>query len=161
MRLLFVDHQTLARLAESNPPKEGLSESDPIIEETRRALETLSEPYAQIVIMRCLETKTFDQIEIELGIDQERLRGMLNAAFLALRQRLLPAVRNRWPKGFAHLKGCPICAHGQRELIEQLILGKTKTQSWKSLNRRIKEEVGVIFNPPIIMKHHVKYHILR
>ena len=161
MRLLFVDHQTLARLAESNPPKEGLSESDPIIEETRRALETLSEPYARMVILRYLESKTFEEIETELGIEQERLSGMLNTAVLALRQRLLPAVKNRWPKGFAHLKGCPICAHEQRGLIEQLILGKTKTQSWKSLNRRIKEEVGVIFNPPIIMKHHVKYHILR
>jgi len=159
MAQIFVDHQVLTKIAAylpSDPP-----ESDDyrdFLDLVRQTVYDLESNHRQVVIMYYFENLDVEQITAELGLDQRIIYRRLRESLIKLRSSLAEAVKSRWPKQFRSLKLCPICDHPERLAIEKIIHGKKTSESWRTINKKLKQQIGRIFNPPTIMINHIKYH---
>jgi len=159
MQIQFVDHQTLAKLADGKFPgfiiDNNLDDFKALI---RNTIDRLSPEQKNIIIMYYFEDATFEQIINETGLNMKQIRKHLAAAKTTLKFALQKAVENRWPAAAKELTFCPICLHRYRREIEKLIVEKPDSQSWRTFNNELLKKFGIKINPPILLKYHIKYH---
>jgi len=161
MQPIYVDHQTLARLAE-HQIYEPNRPTDPALEslktDVRQALDMLEKYQSRAIIMYYFEEKTISEIEKELGLNEKQIRSLIRKGLVILRHALANKAAARWRELAKARPSCPICIHEQRKAIEKMLLEKPQSQSWKAFNKHLKCVLGVSFHPPIIIKHHLKFH---
>jgi hypothetical protein len=104
------------------------------------------------------ENLDFEQIAAALGISQTNAVKLHNEAMVILKHKLADRVRRRWPGRVAGTSRCPICDHPKRDQIEKIVAGKKTTESWGTINKRLKSSIGRIFHPPTLLINHQKYH---
>lgn len=163
MRLIFVDHQTLAKIAGGQPdifneiPEKG-ADLRAFRDSIRQAVEALNEKHRQVIEMYFFENLNIGQIAQETAIKPSLVLKLLREATLTLKHSLADIVRNRWPDRFGGLGRCQVCEHPKRKIIEIIANSKKRGESWGSLNKRLAKIAGTTFNPPSILINHMKYH---
>lgn len=159
MRIEFVDHQSLAKLANRNflavTDREDLDE---VKESVRTAIKRLPQSQQTIISMYYFEDAPFEQIAIETGLSPKQIRKLLSAAKTTLKYSLRNLAINRWPSLGVILPACPICLHKRRPEIDKMIQAKPDSQSWRLFNKALFKEFGLKINPPILLKYHIEYH---
>lgn len=165
MSIIFVDHQTLTKLA--GYPSDSLWQNEKsknnadylaFLDLVRQAVNTLDDKLRRVIEMYFFENLNISQIEQETGQSCHQVQKLLREAMLILKYSLTDIVRSRWPDRFKEVNRCPICRHPQRKTIEKIIKCKKEAESWGMINKRLKKKVGETFNPPSIMINHIKYH---
>jgi hypothetical protein len=159
MRITFVDHQTLAKLADKNL----LSISDDpelnqIRESVCEAVKALPEDQQIIIRMYYFERASLKQIMVETGRSKSQINRALATAKTALKYSLAAIVEQRWPECGITLPRCPLCDNPQHQEINQLISKKPKSQNWRKFNQALFQEFGLTVNPPSLIKYHIQYH---
>jgi len=156
---IFVDHQVLINIASYLPSE--ISESDDnsgFLDLIRQKVYDLENDHRRVIIMYYFENLGVEQIAVELGLDQRAVYRLLRESLIMLKSSLTEVVKARWPRRFSDLKLCPICDHPERQTIETIIRGKKSGDSWGAINKKLKQRIGRIFNPPTVMINHIKYH---
>lgn len=159
MRIEFVDHQNLAKLADSNLLSVTDSgELDEIKAVVRAAIKRLPQYQQTIITMYYFEDASFDQIVIETGLPPKQIRKLLSNAKTKLKYSLKKVAIKRWPSLETVFPTCPICLHKRRPEIDRMIRKKPCSQSWQKFNLELFNEFGLKINPPILLKYHLEYH---
>lgn len=159
MGQIFVDHQMLAKIAGAAPVESaGSTDLADFLDKIRAVVQTLEETQSKIIIMYYFECLDMEQIAEELGLTQPQIKKIHREAMLVLKYKLAETVNDRWPGKIPKLPRCAICDHPKRELIEEIIAGKKEHESWGTINKRLKTEIGQIFHPPSLLINHQKYH---
>ncbi len=132
MRIEFVDHQSLAKLANRNlltvTDREDLDE---VKESVRAAIKRLPQSQQTIICMYYFEDASFEQIVIETGLSPKQIRKLLSAAKTTLKYSLKKVAAERWPAIGKLIPACPICFHKRRPEIDKMIQEKPDSQSWR------------------------------
>ena len=159
MRIEFVDHQRLVKLADCNLLSVTDSgELDEIKAAVRNAIKRLSQPQQTIINMYYFEDASFEQIVIETELPPQQIKKLLSAAKTTLKYSLKEIASNRWTSIGQISPACPICFHKRRTEIERMIREKADSKSWRMFNKELFKEFGLKINPPILLKYHIKYH---
>jgi hypothetical protein len=165
MSIIFVDHQTLTKLASypsnylwQNEKSKNDTDYLAFLDSVRQAVNTLDDKRRRVIEMYFFENLNLCQIEQETGQSCHQVQKLLREAMLMLKHSLTDIVCNRWPDRFKEANRCPICKHPQRKTIEKIVKCKKQSESWGIINKRLKKKVGQTFNPPSIMINHIKYH---
>jgi hypothetical protein len=159
MGQIFVDHQLLAKIAGAAPDDSPCSpDLAEFLDDIRAVVGSLDELASKIIIMYHFESLEFDQIAAELGLKVSQIKKIHSEAFVNLKYRLAEMVNRRWPGKFPAAKHCPICDHPKRQLIDRIIASKHQRESWGTINKRLKAEIGRSFHPPSLLINHQKYH---
>ncbi|OQX92298.1 MAG: hypothetical protein B6D58_03655 [candidate division Zixibacteria bacterium 4484_95] len=165
MSIIFVDHQTLAKLA--GYPSDSIWQNEKskndtdylaFLDTVRQAVNSLDDKHRRVIEMYFFENLSLHQIEQEMEQNCHQVQKLLREAMLMLKYSLTDVVRNRWPERFKEVNRCPICKHPQRKTIEKIIKSKKEAESWGTISKRLKKKVGETFNPPSTMINHIKYH---
>ncbi len=160
MSQVFVDHQTLAKIAGSiDDSDRNDADYEAFLESVRQEVYALDSPYRQVIIMYYFENLGLDQITKEVNLDTPHLDRILREGTLLLRYSLAEMVQKRWPGRFKNIRLCPVCSHPRRVAIERILAEKKAGESWGTLNKRLRKSVGKTFNPPSILINHLKYHM--
>ena len=159
MAQIFVDHQVLINIAACQPSKPPESDDHKdFLDLIRQKVYDLDSNHRQVTIMYYFENLEVNRIADDLGLDQRTVYRLLRESLIMLKTSLAKAVKARWPGRFDDLKLCPICGHPERSAIDSIILSKKSNESWGAINKKLKQRIGRIFNPPAIMINHIKYH---
>jgi hypothetical protein len=159
MRITFVDHQTLAKLADRNLLTSIDSpDFEQIREAVNEAIKSLPDEQASIIRMMYFERKTIKQVVTETGLTEIAIDRILRSAKTSLKYRLADFVKNRWPASKPNISTCPICVHPKRAEIDLMITRKPESQNWRKFNLALYAEFGLTVNPPLLIKYHIQYH---
>lgn len=159
MRIEFVDHQSLNKLADRNLlAVSDNGDLDEIKEAVRNAVKRLSQSQQTIITMYYFEDAPFEQIASETGLTPKQIRKSLRAAKTTLKFSLKKVAAERWPAVGQVSPACPICLNKNRDEIDRMIREKPDSQSWRMFNNGLFEKFGLKINPPILMRYHIKYH---
>jgi hypothetical protein len=159
MQVVFVDHQTLAKLADRNLlTLADDSDLDEIKQKVRQAISRLSPNQQTIIIMYYFEDASIEQIAARMDLTPKQIHKSLSAARTTIKHALQRTVESRWPSIGQTQPACQICLHPRRAEIEKMISEKPDSHSWRLFNEKLSNEFGLKINPPIKIKHHVKYH---
>ena len=160
MTQIYVDSQTLARIAGVSPEPDFDSEDYlEFLEAVRKEVIALPESDSRVIIMYYFECRSIEEIAGEIGIGDTDIKMILRRSLLTLKSRLDKMVRARWPRRFADNPKCRICRHPQKDEIERILREKAPSESWGSVNSRLKSKLGLSFNPPSILISHMRYHM--
>lgn len=160
MTQIFVDHQTLGKIAGSVTDIHLVSDDyREFLESVRQQVEALNTNHRNIITMYYFEGRDIAEIALKISLPEDDIRRLLREALNKLRYVLAGPVEKRWPKHFKSLNDCPICGHAKRGLIEKIILNKKPGQSWGAINKVLLKKIGQSFNPPLILINHLKYHM--
>jgi hypothetical protein len=159
MKQIYVDHQTLTRLAGTTPGNNEESEDYlDFLSRVRKEVESLDHNHRRVITMYYFECLDIKQIALSMKLPPDDIRSLLRESLLMLKSNLADIVAKRWPKRFSKIKRCKICGHPQRSLIEKIVRERLPSDSWGKTNRLIKKQVGCCFNPPTVIINHMKYH---
>jgi hypothetical protein len=159
MRIAFVDHQTLAKLADKNLLSlSDNPELDQLRESVNEAIKALPEDQQTIIRMYYFERASLKQIIAETGYTERKAIRAFAIAKTALKHSLAEIVKKRWPACKVKSSKCPICDHPRRTEIDSIILQKPKSQNWRQFNQMLFMEFGFTVNPPSLIKYHIQYH---
>jgi len=149
----------LAKIAGAVPDESpGSPNLSDFLNEVRRAVSSLETIQGTVITMYHFENLDFDQIAAALDLPIPQVKKLHGEALVILKYGLAEAVNRRWPGRFDKMLSCPICSHPKRELIERIITGKKEHESWGTINRRLKSQIGRIIHPPALLINHQKYH---
>jgi hypothetical protein len=159
MRIAFVDHQTLAKLADKNLLSlSDNPELDQLRESVSEAIKALPEDQQTIIRMNYFERASLEQIMVETGKSKFQIDRALANAKTALKHSLAGIVQQRWPDCKNILPLCPLCDHPRYKEIDQMISKRPKSQNWRKFNQALLREFGLTVNPPSLIKYHIQYH---
>jgi hypothetical protein len=157
--MTFVDHQTLAKMADKNLL--SLSENpelDQLRESVNEAVKALPEDQQTIIRMYYFERASLKQIMVETGKSKFQVDRALANAKTALKHSLAAIVQQRWPECNIILPRCPLCDHPRRQEIDLMISKKPKSQNWREFNQALFRKFGLTVNPPSLIMYHIQYH---
>jgi hypothetical protein len=158
--MIYVDHQTLSRIAEYIPNNDDESpDYRAFLNSVRHAVKALPVSHQRAITMYYFENRETDNIAADLQLDNTDVCKLLREGLNMLKYRLADLVKKRWPNRFTRIRPCPICSHPRRLDIERIIAAKQPTDSWGKVNRALKRDVGCAFNPPSVIISHIKYHL--
>ncbi len=158
VKIIYLDPLMLAEIAGAEPEPEFEPELERLRDIIRKEVLALEYPAGEILIRLYFEGMDAEAAAAEIGLSPESVIKISREALHVLKNRLRQVVHKRWPKFFPSAETCPICAHPERAEIERIITAKIDSESWGSVNRKLKKSVGRIFNPPMIIINHLKYH---
>jgi hypothetical protein len=160
MRQIYVDHQTLTRLAGAVPagsnPDDDTRE---FLDRVRKEVESLMPDHRRVITMYYFECLEIGQIADEISLPPDNIRRLIHEGLMILKNRLADIVYQRWPRRLKKISKCKICSHPDRALIEKIVKARKPSDSWGKTNRQIKQKLGCSFNPPAVIISHMKYHI--
>lgn len=137
--------------------KAGLHPSpDPeIIEAVEDAMRRLGPNLSDIIHQRYFEGLTTAEIAARNEIDEKKAVALIYEGKRRLRLLLADFVERRWQVKTGRL--CRICRHPQRQRIEEILVEYNGSCSWTVMNERLQRVVGERFNPPQILKAHLRH----
>jgi len=131
-------------------------EADPeLIAEVNRALEQLEPPLRELLKMWYYEGARITDIARVFNISEKEISRRLYEAKRQMKILLADFVKKRWGVDTGGI--CRICAHPRRSAIAKILSDRGRNESWKSINERLLEAVGEEFQPPQILKAHIKH----
>jgi len=158
VKIIYLDPLMLAEIAGAKPEPEDDPELEELRDIIRNEVLALENPGREIIIRLHFERMNAADVAAEIGLSPETVVRIGREALLILKSRLQQTVGKRWPKISESAGICPICTHPRRTEIERIASAKTDGESWGSINRKIKKNVGLVFRPPMILINHLKYH---
>jgi IS30 family transposase len=150
-RIIFMDPETLDSLKARIPP-----EPDPELETgVDEALKRLRPDLQLILRMRFYEGVPIREIADQLDRTESDISCSIYEARRQMKVLLAEFAKNRWG---LEIKGlCKICVHPQKSTIEKIIAGKKNEESWKKIIEKIYCAVGERFQPPQVLKAHLRH----
>ena len=119
------------------------------------ALKRLEPALRDIIRMRFYDGISIREIADRLGRPEKEIIGTIYEAKRRMRIDLAEFVRKRWGIDIGNL--CKICAHPERAAIENILTSKSPDESWKKITERVYRATGERFNPPQILRAHLKH----
>jgi hypothetical protein len=126
-----------------------------LVSVVNEALECLTPDLREILKMRYYDGATTREIALAMHKSEKEILSLIYEARRQIRIQLAEFVSKRW--GIETGKLCRICVHPKRALIETILIGKGRSESWGKTTDKIYEAVGERFHPPQILKAHLKH----
>ena len=158
MAIIYVDHQTLVKLAGTATSRGSDETADQLRDIVRQAVDELDASSRQIISMFYFESRKINEIAKQTGLEIPRIREIIREGLNRLKHLLADEASRRWT-GRVKVSHCPVCLHPRRLAIEAIIQQKKTCQSWARINRRLLARIGRRFNPPSLLVNHLKYHM--
>jgi hypothetical protein len=150
-RIILLDPEILDVLEDHRSPN-----PDPVLlSRVNEALEQLAPEYRELLRMRYYDGVPLRDIASALDKSDKEVKGLLYEAKRQMKILLAGFVRKRW--GVETEGICGICSHAQRNIIEKILSNKVSGESWRKINDRIFKAIGERFQPPQILKAHIKH----
>lgn len=150
-RIVFTDPEKLEILNSRTS-----IEADPeLVAEVNRALERLEPPLKELLKMWYYDGARIKDIARQFNKSEREISGLLYEAKRQLKILLADFVKKRWGVDTEGI--CRICAHPRRTAIDEILSGRGRYESWRSINDKLSEAVGERFQPPQILKAHIKH----
>ena len=131
-------------------------EADPeLVAEVNRALEQLEPRFKELLKMWYYDGARIKDMAQVFDMSESEISGLLYEAKRQMKILLADFVKKRWGVDAGGL--CRICAHPRRDDIEEILSARGRNESWRSINDRLSEVVGEKFQPPQILKAHIKH----
>lgn len=139
-----------------NLPAFRSSPTDPdIIEAVSEALKTLDPETERLIRERFFEGLSLNEIANRNNIDVREVVRSLYEGNRQLKILLSDFVKRKWgikPNGI-----CRICGHPKRTEIEGILNKRDNSRSWGQVCRAVEKATGERFQPPQILKAHIKH----
>lgn len=150
-RIIFMELDILNGLENRLPPK-----PDPeLVSKVDEALKRLEPALRDIIRMRFYDGISIREIADRLGRPEKEIIGTIYEAKRRMRIDLAEFVKKRW--GLEIGNPCKICEHPERAAIENILNSKSPDESWKKIIERVYRATGEKFNPPQVLKAHLKH----
>ncbi len=150
-RIIYIENNFLQSLAGRD-----FQEPDQVLTETvNQAVESLRKDLRQIIRARYFEALSVAAIAERNGMPEKEIIRLLYEAKRQLKMILADFAADRW--GIKIRGRCRICLHDRRELIDCILLGRSSDESWAATSEKIKAAIGENFQPPQILKAHLKH----
>ncbi len=129
-----------------------------IREQVSLALAQLTDDEREFVERFYLSGQTYPEISRKSGKACYKLEALHYRAVRRLRKLLAGLARELFEINGNKVSGCPLCASEHRTAIDELILARDRTASWRPLAREIRERFGVELQSIMTLVGHEKYH---
>lgn len=150
-RIIYLDPELLDLVEDRESP-----DTDPeLITRVNEALEKLEPELRRLLKMRYYDGARIRHIAGALNKSENEITGLLYEAKRQMKILLADFVRKRW--GVESSGICRICAHPKRAVIEKILSTRKRSESWRAINGRIFEAVGESFQPPQILRAHLRH----
>jgi len=130
--------------------------TDPdIIKAVSEALKTLNPEIERLISERFFEGLSLTEIANRNNIDVREVVHALYEGKRQLKILLSDFVKRKWgirPDGI-----CRICSHPKRTEIEGILIKRDSSRSWGQICRAVEKATGERFQPPQILKAHIKH----
>jgi hypothetical protein len=132
-----------------------------IITAVNRALEILNKDEASFIHAFYVEGMGYRKISEQSGRAMYKLEALHNRALKKLKTHLYQSLKGKVNIPEPKQIECCLCSHPQLENINQLIMAKRKSETWKHVIKTLKDEYGVFIKTPQRLIGHLKYHIIK
>lgn len=153
-----------------NPDSQDLSDEQVLgsLEERRRigyiweqvslAIRQLSDDEREFVERFYFSGESFREISERTGREIYRLEAIQKRALRRLKKMLREFVSEVYGVKSTTAANCPICESGHRGEIDQLILSRDRSASWRPVMKEIFHRYGITIRTPMILIGHERYH---
>jgi hypothetical protein len=150
-RIILLDPELLDVLEDRFSPN-----PDPeLLSRVNEALEQLDPEYREILKLWYYDGARIRDITRALDKSEKEIMELLYEAKRQVKILLAGFVKKRWG---VETKGiCRICSHAQRNIIEKILSNKVSGESWRKINDNIYKAIGTRFQPPQILKAHIRH----
>jgi hypothetical protein len=150
-RIILLDPEILDVLEDHRSP-----DPDPeLLSRVNEALEQLHPEHRELLKMWYYDGARMRDIARVLDKSEKEIKELLYEAKRQMKILLADFVRKRWGVGTKGI--CRICSHPQRNIIERILSNKVSGESWRKINDNIFKAIGTRFQPPQILKAHLKH----
>ena len=132
-----------------------------IVEEVNRAISKLAERDREFVRLYWFEGRPIDELASLFGKSRHNIESLNKCILRKLKTRLAAYVKERFGIDVDSERKCPICYHPERAAIDDLLLAKKESETFKPIYRELRERFGLKVSTPQILIGHMKYHIQR
>ncbi|MFH1701088.1 MAG: hypothetical protein ABIE07_10930 [Candidatus Zixiibacteriota bacterium] len=132
-----------------------------IITAVNRALEILNNDEASFIRAFYMEGLGYRQIGEKSGRAVYKLEALHNRALKKIKRHLYHSLKDKISLPAPSQIECCLCRHPQLEDINQLIMARNKSETWKHIIKTLKNDYGIIIKTPQRLIGHLKYHIIK
>ena len=102
---------------------------------------------------------SYKQISYMTGRQTHKLEALHKRSLNRLRLLLSTYAEDKYGIKSKPQTNCPVCSSNERDQIDEIIESRDKTETWKPVMRKIREQCGLHLRSPQILIGHEKYHI--
>lgn len=129
-----------------------------IIAEVRKAVESLPSMERDFIELYWFEGRSLTELAELYGKRSHKLDSLNKRILLKLRKKLAPYVEAQFGIRDDSTAQCVICSSPCRAEIDELLQSKRPEETFKRINRILKNKYGIKVTTPQILIGHMKYH---
>ena len=132
-----------------------------IIGAVRKAMTKLTPLESEFIERFYFCGETVPQIAVKLNTEKKRIKCLHRLSARKLRKYLAAFVKEEFDITVVIGTECILCKSPHRAAIDKMIKSKKKEETWKKINRILKEKYQIKITTPQILIGHQKYHMTK
>jgi len=133
--------------------------TDKAVKAVRESLDKLNDDEKEIIIHYHFMGQSYAEISEKSNREIFKLASLHNRALKKLKKKLSKFVENNYGIKSDSDIVCPICNHGRKTEINEIIFRRDRTKTWKPVLNILKDKYSIILKSPQILIGHEKYHM--